>query len=110
MAYDYFLLYLDEKGEKHAAVPDVEGVYHNSMPFSEFREKMMKNEVVILEVENLHTALQKEDEEYITCQYVGKFVGSQNIVDCITECGFEEFFTSIIKEYLNQEDPLPEVE
>lgn len=108
MATDYFLLYRNEHGAKTAAIPDVEGVYRYRIPFEEFGDKIENNEVIILQSQNLHSVLHDETQEYINCEYVGKFVGSENVVDCIKECGFEEFFTSIIKEYMKQEDPLPE--
>lgn len=95
---DYLLVYKAENGRKMAAVPDVEGVYQKSIPFSEYTHKIKNNEIVILEVKNLYSSLKNDD--HIVAEPIGRFIGSTEIKKCVKELGFQSFFTSVIKEYI----------
>ena len=58
---DYLLVYLDEDGQKMAALPDNEGVYKNSTEFDEYTEEMTNREVVVLRSEDFYKVMNDPD-------------------------------------------------
>lgn len=105
---DYLLVYKDENGEKRAAIPDVEGVYRDSIEFPEYTHDLTTIEVVVMQSENFNEVISDPDNDglYFEAAVAGKFVASQRITKCIKKMGFEKFFTSIIKEHLKREEEI----
>lgn len=104
---DYILIYKDGRGKRMAALPDAEGVYRKKIPFLEFGEDITTIEVIIMKVDDLSllTTLPEEDEDdCFEGEIVGKFVASKKISECIKNIGFEKFFTSMIKKFIEKEN------
>lgn len=103
---DYILIYKDKKNKKRAAIPNPEGIYKSEIPFSEYKYKVNKNEIIILESANLYgqNGLLQSSAEYFRSIVVGKFITSSPVHECIEFYGFEKFFTLVIKQYLKAEE------
>lgn len=102
---DYILIYKDGRGKRMAALPDVEGVYRKKIPFLEFSEDITTIEVIVMKVDNLSlVTTSPEEDDCFEGEIVGKFVASKKISECIKNIGFEKFFTSMIKKFIEKED------
>jgi len=101
---DYFLIYIDEDGDRMAAIPDVEGVYKRKIHFPEYKGDLGEREVIILEVANFFDILNDDDVEEFEGVVTSKFLASERISICIDKMGFEKFFTTIIKQHIETSD------
>ena len=103
---NYVLIYKDGRGRKMAAIPDNEGVYKRKIDFNNYNEDITTIEVIILQVDNpdIFTVDIEDDEyDYVEGEIVGKMVASKKISECIKKIGFEQFFTTMIKEFISKE-------
>jgi len=100
---DYLLAYVNAAGETMAAVPDIEGVYINSIKFSEYKGPITPCEVVILEINNFHQVLATGDEDdFLEGEIIGKMLLSADVSVCIEKIGFKKFFTTLIKKFMER--------